>query len=215
MNYGYLRLSTSEDKQGNSFEVQKQHISAKYKVDKFFSDTLSGSTPFDERNGWVELMQYLKKGDKIICHRMDRISRNTLNFLVAEKQLKKMGINLIFIEGASNEDTAEAQLMRNMLLIMGEFERAMISTRIKQTKQKQKAEGKFLGGAVPYGFSRDEEALIENEKEQAIIKVMKGLRLKGLSYSKIAVHLNDNLYESRTKNKWNSMQISRAINHAK
>ena len=212
MNYGYLRLSTNEDTQSNSFDVQLKHIKSKYVIDKTFTDTLSGSTPFDKRTGWVELMSIVQSGDNIIIHRLDRLSRSTMNFLVAEDQLKKLGVSLKFAEGASNADTAEAQLMRVMLSAMSEFERSMIRTRIKQTKQHQKSLGKFLGGKIPYGYSTLNGDLIEDQQEQTIVQHMIRLRESGLSYSKVSKELTSMGYKTRGGKDFANVQIQRVIN---
>ncbi len=212
MNYSYLRLSTNEDNQSNSFDVQSKHIELKYSIDKTFTDTLSGSTPFDKRTGWIELMSHISSGDNILIHRLDRLTRSTLNFLVCEQQLKKIGVSLIFVEGVSNEDTAEAKLMRVMLSAMAEFERSMIRTRIIQTKQLQKQQGKFLGGKIPYGSIVVDGALIDDDEEQTIIKQMIRLRDKGLSYSKVSAKLTDLGYSTRNGTTFANVQIQRVIN---
>jgi len=211
MNYAYLRLSTSEDNQSNSFDVQLNHIESKYNIDKVYRDTLSGSTAFDKRPSWIELMSTLKSGDNIIIHRLDRLSRSTLNYLIAEQELKKIGVSLIFVEGVSNEDTAEAQLMRTMLSAMAEFERSMIRTRIKQTKAHQKTLGKFLGGKVPYGYTVDDGELIEDDREQEVIQHMIRLRNSGLSYSKVSKELTELGYTTRNGTSFANVQIQRII----
>lgn len=211
MIYAYMRLSTNEDKQKNSFIIQKDHINKVHTIDKFFNDSTSGSTPFDKRSGWMDLMAIVKKGDVIIAHRIDRVSRSMLNYLVAEQQLLKMGVKLIFVEGVRDEDSPEALLLKNMLLVMAEFERSMIKQRIIQSKAKCKSEGKYLGGDTPYGFSNENGALVANEEEQEVVSVMQGLRSSGLSYNKIADSMNQSKYETRTRGKWFSTQISRIL----
>lgn len=213
MNYSYLRLSTNEDSQSNSFDVQSKYIATGYKIDGVYKDTLSGSTPFDKRAGWVELMGIVTNGDNIIIHRLDRLTRSTLNYLVAEQELKKIGVSLIFVEGVSNEDTAEAQLMRTMLSAMAEFERSMIRTRIKQTKAYQKQKGKFLGGKVPYGYKVIGNKLIKDPEEQKVIQHMIRLRDDGLSYSRVSKKLLELNYTTRKGTKFANVQIQRVIKY--
>ena len=66
--YSYLRLSTDEDKQSNSFEIQEQVIT-KYAKDnelesiiKTFKDTKSGAK-LVQRFGLMELLNTIKKND--------------------------------------------------------------------------------------------------------------------------------------------------------
>ena len=214
MNYSYLRISTNEDTQSNSFDVQSNHITARHKIDQEFKDTLSGSTPFDKRPSWIELMSIIKSGDRIIIHRLDRLARSTLNYLVAEQQLKKIGVSLVFIEGVSNEDTPEAQLMRTILSATSEFERSMIRTRITQTKQIQKKQGKYLGGFIPYGSTVIDGYLIKDIKEQIIIQKMIQFRNAGFSYSNISKELTALGYTTRNGKKFANTQIMRMIKYS-
>jgi DNA invertase Pin-like site-specific DNA recombinase len=70
------------------------------------------------------------------------------------------------------------------------FERERIATRIREVKQVQKTEGKFLGGFTRFGFKVEEEKLIPNPSEQVIIKEMKSMRRRGMSLRRISKWLN-------------------------
>lgn len=214
MIYGYLRLSTNETAQKNSFEVQRQAITSKYDVPlaNFYSDTISGSTPFDKRPAWVELMKLVKEGDQIIVHRLDRLSRDTLHYLVVEQMLEKLGVELVFIEGVSGSDPM-SKMIRQILAAVSELERSMIRTRTKQTKALQKSQGKYLGGSVPYGFDRVGNHLEENETEQEIIRIMQFERINGLSYGGIANKLNAKGYRARSSGGFTAMSVSRALKY--
>ena len=212
MTYGYLRLSTNEDKQQNSFEIQKKHIQDKYKIDTFFEDTLSGSTDFDKRPSWLKLMSVIQPLDEIIVHRMDRLSRDTLNFLVVEKALKQRQVSLKFIDGVSG-DTPMEQMVRTILSAVGQMERSMISTRVKQTMELMKSEGKFLGGLPPYGYSEAKGYLVKNTSEQEVIALMRQFRDSGMSYNRIATALNDRETPTRSGTPWKSIQVSRALKY--
>ncbi len=214
MIYGYLRLSTDEKTQKNSFNVQKQAILNKYDTEEisFFEDTVSGAMAFDKRPEWLELMKIIKKGDVVLVHRMDRLSRDIMHYLIVEKLLEKLGVELVFIEGVSGNDPM-SKMIRQILAAVGELERSMIGIRTKQTKALQKSEGKYLGGSVPYGYSRNGDYLIENEAEQEIINLMKFERINGLSYGKIANLLNKKGYKSRSRGGFSAMSVSRALNY--
>jgi len=78
MIYAYLRLSTSEDKQKNSFELQPNEIKQYYHISKVFKETISGSATLHKRKKLLSLLELLKKDDKIIVLRLDRLSRDTI-----------------------------------------------------------------------------------------------------------------------------------------
>ena len=214
MIYGYLRLSTDESNQANSFDIQKSYINDRYTVDEFFSDTTSGSVALDRRASWINLMGIIQKGDSIVVHRLDRLSRNSLDFLTWEHKLETMGIHLVYIEG-QNGDDAMSKMVRTILVAVAQLERSMIANRIKQSKRVLKQQGKHLGGSVVYGYTKDINGfLIEQPTEQGVIKIMRDARdnLK-LSYNKIARNLNDLGHVTRNGGIFTSTGVSRALNY--
>ena len=214
MNYSYLRLSTNEDNQSSSFEVQLNHIQAKHNIDSTYKDTCSGSTPFFKRTAWSELMSIIKQGDTIHVHRLDRLTRDTMHYLVMEAELTKLGVTLNFIDGVSGNDPM-SHMIRTILSAVAQYEKSMIALRIKQAKQVAKDKGLHCSGSLPYGFSKDSDNyLIPNKKEQNIIRIMKEAReSKHLSYNKIARYLTDLGYTTRNGGSFTSMGVSRALKY--
>jgi len=73
MIHAYLRLSTNEDKQKNSFEVQLHEIKSHFEVGKTFKETISGSVPLHRRKALFAMLEVLQKGDRVVVLRLDRI----------------------------------------------------------------------------------------------------------------------------------------------
>ncbi len=214
--FGYLRLSTDEGKQGNSFDVQREHITKRFHVDGWFSDTVSGSVDFDKRQGWVELMQQIEPGDTIAVLRLDRISRNTLNFLVVENKLKSMDIKLEFIEGVSGTDPMD-ELVRTILMAVGQLERSMIAKRISQTKKLQRERGEYLGGGIPFGYAKEKRDgkhyLVEDEKQMDTVQKVLSLYEEGLSLRKISAHLEDKCIYNKIGRPMSAVSIRNIIQY--
>ena len=214
MIYGYLRLSTDESNQANSFDIQKSYINDRYDINKFYSDTSSGTVPLDKRTGWTELMSVVKDGDSIAIHRLDRLSRNSLDYLTWENKLETLGIHLVYVEG-QNGDDAMSVMVRTILVAVAQLERSMIANRIKQSKKVLKEQGKHLGGSIPYGYIKDIDGyLVENQQEQSVIGVMRRARTDmKLSYNKIAGYINDLGYTTRIGGIFTSTGVSRALSY--
>jgi DNA invertase Pin-like site-specific DNA recombinase len=70
------------------------------------------------------------------------------------------------------------------------FERERIATRIREVKQVQKAEGKFLGGFTRFGYRVSEEKLEKDIDQQKIINEMKDMRRRGMSLRRISSWLD-------------------------
>jgi DNA invertase Pin-like site-specific DNA recombinase len=62
---------------------------------------------------------------------------------------------------------------------------------IKAAKRNQKREGKYLGGPVPFGWQVEGEYLIQDRKQQQIIKEIISLRSDRWSYRDIVSKLQE------------------------
>ena len=199
--YGYIRVSTNNQvENGMSLEDQKRQIELygevhKLKLDKVFTERgVSGGVAFYKRPAGKKLMEVLQDGDVVICSKLDRMFRSCLDGLTVLKELKSRDIQLHFIDLGGNTTTnGIGQLMFTIMSSFAEMERNRLGERIKGTKQLQNKEDLFLGGKVGFGYVLEQHGekqyLVEDKDEQKVIKKMKKLRNKGLSYRKISDEL--------------------------
>ena len=88
----------------------------------------------------------------IVCYRLDRISRNTIDFALLYQELERLDIN--FISVTENFDTT-TPLGRAMLSISSAFaqlERDTIAERIRDNMLALAKTGRWLGGTTPLGY---------------------------------------------------------------
>jgi DNA invertase Pin-like site-specific DNA recombinase len=76
--------------------------------------------------------------------------------------------------------------MFTILSAVAEIERERIKERIKDVKTDQKKRGRYLGGAVPFGWELEEGNLRENPVEQDAIRQMIQWKNEGVSLRLIA-----------------------------
>jgi DNA invertase Pin-like site-specific DNA recombinase len=98
-----------------------------------------------------------------------------------------------------------------VLAAVGELERKQIKQRTAAGKAARKAQGKFTGGGIPYGFKREGDVLVEHPEEQKTIQIMKRHRRGGKSYQKIADYLNSNGWLTRNSKNWYSPAVKRIL----
>jgi len=192
MIYAYLRLSTSENKQKNSFEVQLKEIKKEFNIGEIVKETISGAVVLNKREKLLELLEKLKKNDKIIVLRLDRISRDTVQSGWIRYEVERRGAELITLENTKKDNTSK--LIENILLAFAQYERETTLWRINKSIENKKNKGEALGGNIAkfgYDFEvrEDIKYLIENKREQNIIKRI-GL-FKNKTASKIAQILAD------------------------
>jgi len=116
-------------------------------VDKVFEDKLSGKDT--NRPKLMAMLEYVREGDMVIVHSLDRLGRNLDDLRGLVKGMVSKGVsvkflkeNLVFSADSSNPFS---ELMLNMLASFSEFERELIKERQKEGVQIAKAKGLYKG----------------------------------------------------------------------
>jgi len=135
---GYVRVSTVDQ----NLDRQLDGI----KLDKIFEDKVSGKSI--ERPSLNDMLAYVRDGDTVVVHSMDRLARNLDDLRLIVKKLTSKQIKVKFIK-ESLEFTGEDSPMSNLLLsVMGafaEFERAIIKERQMEGIALAKKKGIYKG----------------------------------------------------------------------
>ena len=198
--YGYVRVSTLQQaNEGDSLETQLRQISS-YSVLKGYSipsenifteKGVSGSLEFEKRPEGAKLFAILQRGDVLIFSKLDRAFRNTRNALNTLHEFKERGVSVHFIDlGGDVTNDGIGSVIFTILAAFATFERERIATRIREVKQTQKTEGKFLGGFTRFGFAVVGKKLEKNPNQQAIIRKIKVMKRRGVSLRRISKWLD-------------------------
>ena len=150
------------------------------------TECISGGVELRKRTVFNNIYSKLKKGDQIVCSRLDRLSRNTLDLLKLVERLKKIGVGLHFVDLGEVTGEGVGRIFLIMLSAFAENERLMVSERIKQNKKRYKSENRYLGGYQQFGKTNVNGLYEDNDKEQQIILAMLNLKKSGLTYRQTA-----------------------------
>ena len=180
-NYGYCRVSTQ------SQDVEKQkHSLLNYGHENNISfeeiiEVVQSSRKSTKKREIDRLIDMAQKGDVIFITKIDRLGRNTREFLNVVELLKQKGITLHIIKENMIIDPNKNDPMTNLFLILvssfSQLERDWISDRTVAGLVAARKSGKMLG--KPKG-SISSKTQFEPHKKQ----IMEYLEL-GLSYEKI------------------------------
>ena len=194
--YGYIRVSTLQQaNDGDSLETQLKQITSytslkgyDIPLENFITERgISGSVEFEKRPEGLKLFEKLETGDVLIFSKLDRAFRNTRNALNTLHDLKLRGISVHFIDlGGDVTNDGIGSVIFTILSAFATFERERIATRIREVKQVQKADGKFLGGFTRFGYRVEEDRLVKDPDQQIIIKEMKDMKRRGMSLRRIS-----------------------------
>ena len=131
MKYGYIRVSTKKQVDGNSLEAQEKAV-LKAGAEEIFKDVFTGSKI--DRPELKKLIQKLQKGDTLICTKLDRLARSTGQASSLITELLDRGIRIEILNLGTLENSSMNALLRNILLAFSEFEREMIRERTQEGK---------------------------------------------------------------------------------
>lgn len=137
---GYVRVSSvgqNHDRQLDGLEF-----------DRVFSDTASGKNTHD-RPALTEMLAYLREGDQLFVHSLDRLGRSLADLKDVVGALVERGVRVEFVQQglvfASGEETPMGHLLLHMLGAVAEFERSLILERQRFGIQAAKARGIYKG----------------------------------------------------------------------
>lgn len=146
MIYAYIRVSSDKQTTENQrFEILRYADEKKLSIHKWVEESVSGSTPADQRKLGT-LIKHLKKGDVLIASELSRLGRSLydvmsiLNSLMA-KQVKVMTTKERYELG----NDIHSKVLAFAFGISAEIERSLISSRTKEALARKKMEGKKLG----------------------------------------------------------------------
>ena len=89
---------------------------------------------------------------RIICYRLDRISRNVSDFTALLEQLERLGVEIICIREKFDTSTPMGKAMLYIASVFAQLERETISERVRDNMQLMAQMGRWLGGQAPYGY---------------------------------------------------------------
>jgi DNA invertase Pin-like site-specific DNA recombinase len=135
---GYIRVSSvdqHEDRQLDGIEVAKT-----------FTDKASGK---DTKRPQLEiLMSFVRTGDTVVVHSMDRLARNLDDLRRIVQTLASRGVRIEFVKehlSFTGEDSPMASLMLSVMGAFAEFERALIHERQREGIALAKQRGAYKG----------------------------------------------------------------------
>ena len=135
---GYVRVSSFDQNP----ERQLEHVP----VDKVFTDKASGKDT--QRPQLDALLAFVREGDTVVVHSMDRLARNLDDLRRLVQGLTRRGVRIEFVKEHltfTGEDSPMANLMLSVMGAFAEFERALIRERQREGIALAKQRGAYRG----------------------------------------------------------------------
>lgn len=191
----YCRVSTEQEEQQNSYQVQIAYYTdlinrkKEWTLAGIFADEGISGTQAKKRPEFLKMIRLCKKQkiDLVITKSISRFARNTVDCLEYVRQLKDLGIGVIFEKENINTMTMTSEFMIALYGSFAQAESESISKNVSWGKQKAYAEGKV---AFQYskllGYQKGADGKPEIVPDEAeTVHLIYELFLDGLSFTRI------------------------------
>lgn len=222
----YCRVSTEQEEQQNSYQVQISYYTdlinrkKEWTLVKIFADEGISGTQAKKRPEFLKMIRMCRqqKIDLIITKSISRFARNTVDCLEYVRQLKDLGIGVIFEKENLNTLTMTSEFMIALYESFAQAESESISKNVSWGKQKAYAEGKVsFQYAKLLGYKKGANGKPEIVPEEAeTVRMIYDLFLDGLSFTRIKKALeNQNLLTATGKKIWSESNIKSILKNEK
>jgi len=222
----YARVSTERQEKDQTVNSQLEALrdyarkNAYPIIDEYIDEGYSGELL--DRPALDKLRDDAKKKlfDLILVHSPDRLSRKYIYLGLVQEDLKKSGVNVVFLNRPDSKDTPEDNLLNGVQGVIAEYEKAKILERTRRGKMHKAGCNMLVTSIAPYGYTyivgnRATNAAGHYEvqdKEREIVKLIFDLFVnKRLSIRAIARELTKRDIPPRQGKNWRTSSLHSII----
>lgn len=207
----YARLSASKD---TSISIPRQlesgrtfcHARGWDVVAEFQDDGVSATkhAPL-ERQGWKALTEVAGSFEAVVIWKMDRLARNTLDFLETQRWLENHGAGIVAVDGSVDMTSSHAKVMTTVVAAFAEFEAEQMAARVRAARSAKIRAGLRPGGRPTFGWLNvpsphgDGFVLAHDPERIGVVSELVSRALRGDSLYSLTKWLTDTGVETRPK----------------
>ena len=156
----YARVSSSSEDQLNSYRAQNQYYSElisnnpDWEMVDIYADSGITGTSVDKREDFKRMMADCRKGkiDRILVKSISRFARNTKDCLAAVRELKELGVSVLFEEQGIDTARVSSEMVTAIMASLAQKQSESISGNVKWGVQKRMQDGTFIPSYLPSGY---------------------------------------------------------------
>ena len=221
---GYCRVSTDREDQANSFETQKRYFRdyirnhPDWELYEIYADEGITGTTTRKRTQFNRMIADAYEGRfrMILTKEVSRFSRNILDTIAYTRELRALGIGVIFATDRINTLEPEGEMLLSYLAAMAQEESRRTSTRVVWGQTRQMEKGIVFGHSL-LGYDVREGVLSPEPKGAEIVRlIFHKYALEQLGASEIARQLMQNGYStSGGGSRWTASSIIKILRNEK
>ena len=207
----YIRVSTEKQAdEGFSLDAQHQRLDAYCTAQSwtvceehiYIDGGVSGKNT--DRAQFQRMMQAAQEGaiQRIVAIKLDRLARNTRDFLATVEQLTAAGCDLVLIKESFDTGTPHGKFALTMFAAIAELEASQIQERTMAGRQQKARNGGDNGRATPLGYTHDGQRYhVEPTTAETVQAIFRQFNA-GDSLTAIAADLNARQVPTARGGKW-------------
>lgn len=193
----YARVSTEDQvREGVSLQAQVERLQAYCtatrpgeEVRLVVDEGVSAKTL--ERPALRSLLADVKRGTvhTVVTLKIDRLTRSVRDLADLIDLFERHNVALCSLTESLDTSTASGRLMLNLLASVSQWEREAIAERTSFALAHKRRNG-FVYGSTPYGYRRENDRLVADDNQQAMLTRIRAMRAQGVSVRKVCAWLN-------------------------
>ncbi len=218
----YIRVSTEYQVDKDSLQVQRRELIAYCEMVLGIKDYVVFEDPGysaknTDRPDYQRMVDRLRTGEfsHLVVWKLDRISRNLLDFSAMYAELKRLGVTFVSKNEQFDTSSAIGEAMLKIILIFAELERNMTSERVTAVMLSRANNKQWNGGRVPYAYDWDKnkKEFTINEAEAKVVKTIYNMYEELQSILYIVRHLNGAGITTRAGKEWSVTAVHKILSN--
>ena len=220
----YCRVSTDKDDQANSFESQQRYFRAyidrqpEWELYQVYADEGITGTSTKKRAAFNQMIADARMGkfERILTKEVSRFSRNILDTIAYTRELKALGVGVLFMNDGISTLEPDAELRLSIMGSIAQEESRKTSSRVKWGQTRRMEQGVVFGRSL-LGYDVKDGRLTVNPEGAELVRLIfhkYGVEKKGTTV--IARELREAGYRThRGGIRWNGSCIVKLLKNEK
>ena len=218
----YARVSSGKDAMLHSLSAQIDYYrnlifsNPEWRFCGVYADEAMTGTK-DNRENFQKMLAECRAGNLnlIITKSISRFARNTVTLLETVRELKDLGVDVLFEEQNIHSLSSDGELMLSILASYAQEESLSASENQKWRIRRDFEQGK-VSSLQMLGYKRNHDGVLEIIPDEAeIVRLIFNSYLSGMGKLAIANMLNENQIFSKFGNEWTAESVKRILTNEK
>lgn len=173
-------VSAYNSSKAPDYAVNQLSLPEDYEFAKYEDKGLSGY--YSDRPDFQRLLRDIEMGKikAVACYKLDRISRKTSDLMRLLEYFERHDVTLLVCSNNINTQISTSKIIIQVLAIIAEFERDILTERIQDNLMELAKDGRWLGGKTPTGFSSERVTTGSGKNKSAVSFLVTVLQEKTL-----------------------------------